>query len=229
MKVEGFWAEPFESVDALFDYATTCRLFHLRDTQDGEAEADANDAGVVGGEEGCKRLKSNDRRRMKGRPIYRRWINEFIPGLRAEGKFSRKGFCTSVEEMRAMVRDEAFACFFVEFEYRQRLREWQLKRDDEQMKSLLKELVPSTMDPQRRACVVGALKKIIIENDPLFGLDPRGLRDASGFYDTHVIRNFVRDHLEEVGKASWTMQQRRAQEAMLRKKFSRKAEDGVGA
>ncbi|KAL2178626.1 uncharacterized protein P884DRAFT_276528 [Thermothelomyces heterothallicus CBS 202.75] len=227
MKVEGFWDEPFQSVDALFDYATTCRLFWVRDTPVGVAEEDADASGVIGGEDGRRRLKANDRRRMASRPVYRRWINEFIPRLCAEGKFLSNHPAKSAEELRAMVRDEAFERFSVEAEYRERLREWRLKRDGEQMKALVKESVPSTVDPQRRACVVGALKKIILEGDPSFGFDPSGLRLADGFYDTSAVRNFIHHNLEELAKVAWAMQQQRAQEAMLLK-ASRKSGSGQG-
>lgn len=225
MKVEGFWDEPFESVDALFDYATTCRLFWVRDTPASVAKVDADAAGVVGGEEGQGSLKSNERRRLAGRLVYRRWINEFVPGLRAEGRFRRNRLGKSVEEVRAMVRNEAFERFFVEAEYRERLREWQLKRDWEQMKILIKESVPSIMDPQRRACVVAALMKVVLEGDKSFGFDPSGFRLADGFYDTNAVRSFIHNNLEEVGKVAWARQQQRAREAMLLK-ASRKSGSG---
>ncbi|KAK3299122.1 uncharacterized protein B0H64DRAFT_387196 [Chaetomium fimeti] len=227
MRVEGFWDEPFPSVDALFDYTMTCRLFYVRDTSDGDAEGDADEVGVVGGEAGRKKLKSNDRRRMKGRPVYRRWINEFIPALRAEGKFIRTGPGTSIEEMRALVREQAFDRFLVKAEYTRRLSEWRLKRNGEQVKSLIKELVPSTMDPQRRACVVGALKKIILESDISFGFDSSGLRDADGLCDAALVRQFVRDNLEQVGKAGWARQQQRARESMQLKASSSKVGNGM--
>jgi hypothetical protein len=224
MKVEGFWSEPFQSIDALFDYATTCRLFYVRESLGSDEEGEAHEAGVIGGEEGRKKLKSNDRRRMKGRPVYRRWINDFIPKLRTEGRFIRRGPGTSVEEVRAMVRDEAFAHFFVEVEYKQRLRAWRLKRDDEQMKSLIKELVPITMDPQRRACLVSALRKIIMADDKSFGFDLPSLRNADGFYNTEIVRNFIRDDMEEVGRVAWVKQQERALETMRLKASARQAE-----
>ena len=227
MKVEGFWAEPFKSVDALFEYTTTCRLFHVREAVDGDAQGDTNESGVLGGEEGRRKLKSDDRRRMKGRPVYRRWINEFIPGLRQEGKFVQRGPGASTEEMRTMVRDEAFAHFFVEVEYKRRLKEWQLKRDEEQMKSLLKELIPSTMEPQRRSCLLSAMRKIIMQEDLPYGFTPPNLRNADGFYDASVVRTFVRDNGERVGKLAWDEQQHKAQEAIRLKAYSRKAEEAI--
>ncbi|KAK4105962.1 hypothetical protein N658DRAFT_490568 [Parathielavia hyrcaniae] len=227
MEVEGFWAKPFESVDALFDYATTCRLFHVREAPDDEAEVETIVAGVVGGEEGRKKLKSNDRRRMKGRPVYRRWINEFIPSLRAQGKFIRKGPGTSVDEVRAMVRDEAFARFFVELEYKQRLREWQLKKNKEHIKFVIKEQVPINMESQRRACLVSAVRKIVMEDDSSFGTVPPGLKDRNGFYNTEAVCSFVHENLDRVGDIAWDRQQQKAKEAMLLKESSRKVEAGI--
>jgi len=227
MKIDGFWDKPFESAEALFDYTMTCRLFYVREAPDDDAKGDADDIGVMGGEEGRKKLKSNDRRRMKGRPVYRRWINEFIPSLRAQGRFIRSGPSSSVEEARAVVRDEAFARFFVEAEYKKRLRDWQLDRDNQQMKSLLKELVVSTMDPQRRACLLSAMKKIIMEDDPSFGFAPSGLRDAGGFYDIQVVRDFLRDNLDEVGRVAWDRQLQRAEASMRLRACSKKVEEGM--
>ncbi|KAL2137049.1 hypothetical protein VTI74DRAFT_9655 [Chaetomium olivicolor] len=218
MEVEGFWSEPFDSVEALFDYATTCRLFYVRETSDGGAEVDVNEVGMLGGEEGQRKLKSNDRRRMKGRPIYRRWINEHIPALRAEGKFLLKDPGTSIKEMRAKVKEEAFARFFVESEYNKRVREWQLRKEEEKMKTLIKELVPKELDNQFRACLCSAMRRIIMEDDASFGISTSGLKNAEGFYDVEAVRRFVEETWAEVGKMARAYQQHRAHEAMMRKK-----------
>ncbi|KAJ4295783.1 hypothetical protein N0V88_004485 [Collariella sp. IMI 366227] len=214
MEIEGFWCEPFESVEALFDYATTCRLFYVREMPDENGE---DEAGVLGGEEGRRNLKSNDRRRMNGRPVYRRWINEHIPALHAEGKFLQKGPATSVEEMRARVREEAFAHFFVKAEYNQRLMEWQMQREEAQMKVTLKELIPIEMDNQFRACLVSAMRRIVMEGDASFGLNLSSLKSAEGFYDMEAVSSFVQKNWEAVGKMAWEYQQQKARESMLRK------------
>ncbi|KAK3695208.1 hypothetical protein B0T22DRAFT_97720 [Podospora appendiculata] len=206
MQVEGFWTEPFESVDALFDYVTTCRLFWLQpaseESPDVEAnDAEANNAGSLGGEEGRKKLKSNDRRRMNYRAVYRRWINEFIPQLRAQGRFaSRYQQTTTMQELRDMVRDEAFARFFVETEYRARLRAWRVQREAEQVKGLVKKLIPMDLDPHYRACLVSGMMKIIMEGDRSLGIVPETpLKDADGFYDMEATRAFVATNWERLG------------------------------
>ncbi len=123
-----------------------------------------------------------------------------------------------------MVRDEAFARFFVEAEYKLRLREWKLKRGEERLKSLLKELIPSTMESQLRSCLLSAMRKIVMENDPSYGVAPPGLKNVDGFYDAEAVRTFVRENQEQVGKVAWAEQLQKAQEAMRLKACSKKAE-----
>lgn len=213
MKVEGYWEKPFNSVDELIEYATSCRFFQVQEAPEG----DPDEAGTIGGEEGRKKLKANDRRRMGQREVYRRWINEYIPSLRAQGKFLRRSGHTSIAEARAAVRDEAFARFHVGPEYHVRLREFRLKRDSEQMKAFIKELIPTDMDPHRRSCLVSAMIKILMEDDTSFGPVPVGHRDAEGFYNKEVARSFIQSNMAEVEKAAWDRQLQRAWEAMQRK------------
>ncbi|KAK0628130.1 hypothetical protein B0T17DRAFT_588340 [Bombardia bombarda] len=231
MKVEGFWTDPFDSVEALFDYATTCRLFWVQEASP-EDEATIVDtysqgqgAGVTGGDEGRKKLKHNDRRRMNGRPVFRRWINEFIPQLRAQGRFLYKGPPQSICDIRATVRDEAFSRFSVEHEYRERLRQWRLKTEAEQMKGLIKAEIPTDLDPQRRACVVGAMRRIMMEGDLTLGITPSSpVKDAQGFYDMEAARAFVVENWERLCPIAWSNQQKRAMENMRLKELKKMPE-----
>lgn len=245
LRVEGFWDAPFASVDALFDYVATSRLFFVHPAvspdRGDQGDRDGNGvAGVVGGEEGRRRLKHNDRRRMKGRPVYRRWVNEFIPRLRAEGRFvgprekDLRG--TSIDEMRAAVRDEAFAAFFVEAEYNARLREWRCKRAAEEMKALVKSWIPADVaDPQRRGCLTSAMLRIVMEDDRSFGIAPppapgctSSFRDRDGFYDKEKVRAFVQANWQAVGEIAWERQLQRAREAMRARERSRREAEDVG-
>jgi len=61
--VEGFWDKPFLSIEALFEYVTTCRLFWVKQAAEEEA---GNDIGVTGGDEGKTKLKSNEREYLIG-------------------------------------------------------------------------------------------------------------------------------------------------------------------
>ncbi|GAB1311193.1 Polymerase nucleotidyl transferase domain-containing protein [Madurella fahalii] len=223
LAVEGFWEEPLDSVEALFDYVTTSRLFFVQPVPEGDAEGDTDGAGLVGGEEGRKKLRANDRRRMKGRPIYRRWINEFVPQLRTQGKFVREGPGTSVSQVRAAIREEAFARFFVEAEYMSRLRDWQLKRAAEEMKTLIKSWIPDALEPQRRSCLTSAMLRIVMEDDLSFGIAPPGpFRGEDGFYNKETARRFVQENWQQVGGIEWKRQNERARDAMQLKARSGK-------
>ncbi|KAK3989197.1 hypothetical protein QBC44DRAFT_89839 [Cladorrhinum sp. PSN332] len=224
MKVEGFWSEPFGSVEALYDYATTCRLFWVK-----EERNDSCEEGAIGGEEGKTKLKSNDRKRMAYRAVFRRWIEEYIPQLRSEGRFRKPpGNSSGIRGLRAMVRDEAFEAFFIEPEYNHRLNDWRLQKNVEQVKRLIKDFIPKEdgeehRDPiQYRSCLVSGMKKVILENDTNFEAVVRPqFKDAEGFYDLDVVREFIVNNQKQVGEVAWGVALARAFESKERK---RKAE-----
>ncbi|KAK4192629.1 hypothetical protein QBC35DRAFT_373007 [Podospora australis] len=229
MEVDGFWTEPFDSVEALFDYATTCRFFSVREDlgDEDEANGDTDLAGSVGGEAGQKKLKSNDRRRMNTRPVYHRWINEFIPQLRAEGRFLRPDK-TPMAELRENVRDEALATFNVDAEYNKKLRDWHLEKNSEKVKNMIRTLVPEReMDPQRKSCIVSAMKKIILEDGIGYeNICRPSFKDAEGFYDIGAVQDFLQHHQVEVNQAAWEIQLQRSREALQRKRDKEKLETG---
>lgn len=83
LNVERWW-KPFQNLQEMFEYAATCRLFRVKKTKpEGEAEGDVivedDMEGQEGGESGKKKLKHNDRARMRKRPLFRTWMDEFIP------------------------------------------------------------------------------------------------------------------------------------------------------
>lgn len=226
MPVEGFWTEPFPSVEALFEYATTCRFVWMKVfSQSG--------ASLVGGEEIAggvaekKTLKSNDRRRMKYRPVYRQWITEYIPRLQAEGRFAvEEDRRQSVADLRTVVLEEAFSRFHVQEEYYRRLGQFRLQRNVEEAKGLLKSLLPD-LDNMYRGYIMSVMRKIILENDHNLGITPPAeLKRADGTYDLQVIRSFVAENWKQVGEsAQWLMGQR-IRERTGQKKNKRKAHNG---
>ncbi|KAK1828201.1 hypothetical protein QBC39DRAFT_359737 [Podospora conica] len=209
LEVEGYWTEPFPSVQDLFEYATTCRFFWVSPTAEHDDIADLG----PDGDEGKKKLKSNDRRRMRFRPIFRVWIEEYIPALRAEKKFIPKN--GTPPQTRDTVRDQAFSWFHIEQEYEGRVREWRSKRSVDEMKKFLKGIIPTDLENNYRATLTGALRKIIIEGDQTFGVTlPGTMRDRYGVFDKEMVRDFVQQNLEEVGDKAWERQCQRAREAM---------------
>ncbi len=191
--------------------------------QEDEANDNPGEAGVAGGEDGRKKLKSNDRRRMNGRPVYRRWINEFIPQLQAEAQFQRDQG-KSTWDLRAEVRDDAFARFYVESEYRERLRVWMVERRALEIKGMLKDFVPTDLEVNYRGCLMSALRKIVMDGDQSFGVFlSTPLKDADGIFDIGAVRGFVTQNWRPIGDAAWIALTKKAQQNMSLKAKKRKA------
>ncbi|KAG4431466.1 hypothetical protein IFR05_013056 [Cadophora sp. M221] len=234
---EKWWCR-FESQDEMFEYAAGCRLFWIKEVmEDGEGEGDVvgeipiegngeMNAGQEGGEAGKKKLKHNDRQRMDKRPIFRTWIEDFIPRCREQGKF------LEMKSSREEVRDEAFEKFGVREEFETRLREWRLERHkDEMWRGVIKGSVPTEdVDPHFRAASVRFLKAVLMDEELW---DGRALkeaeRDEEGLWDLEAVKGFVEGNWEEAGRLGMVFQQRRAVESM-RVKAEKKAKlaEGVG-
>ncbi|KAK4224618.1 hypothetical protein QBC38DRAFT_485157 [Podospora fimiseda] len=252
MKVEGYWSQPFASVQDLFEYATTCRFFWVRPEPAPKLENYDDQAGVIGGEQGKKKLKANDRKRMAYRAVYRRWIEEYIPQLRAENKFSTPpaNFSSGnndTKQFRAIVRDEAFQTFlFVEKEYNDRLKEWRYQKDAEKIKRLIKEVIHATVPVpdekttemtqqsrqtliHKRSCLVSGMKKIILREkedaDAGFKAVFRPeFSDKDGGFDIEVVRAFLLNNQKQVGEIAWGLEVARYEQFKERKQLKRKAE-----
>ncbi|KAI1762962.1 hypothetical protein GGR53DRAFT_394497 [Hypoxylon sp. FL1150] len=238
------WEEPFASVDDLFEYAATCRLFRVRpppgaDEENGTTETTKNDDDTPdriekpegGGEVGMARLKSNDRRRMNQRPVFRRWVDEFVPSCRDAG--SR--FAARPPATRDSVRTEAFARFpGARQAYEERLAGWRRERQRQTLwRDVIKASVPESGNPvdrHWRSNAAGALKKIVLLDDYGLGVRPdASLRDGgSGLYDEERVRRFVVENWEEVGRRAWKENQARFAEKMAVKQGAEHQGDADG-
>lgn len=213
-----FWKAPFQSVDDLFEYVASGRWFWVapdkpEDQDDPVAAAAGSGDGGVAADK--KKLKANDRRRMKSRPVYRAWVEEFLPKCRAEGRAVVENATETKAKLRLAVREEAFDRFDgVRTEYETRLKEWLIERQrDEILRSVIKGGVPvEGVAPEYRACVIRALRNILIPADdsddtlPDYGIQPETpVRLADGQYDVEAAKDFVRDHWEDLGKAAWAI------------------------
>lgn len=116
------WERPFASVDDLFEYAAQCRWFILAPHNDDEENIAQDEAAAA-----RRKLKHNDRQRMRQRPIFARWLDEFVPACRAAGRFvATDGHNPS---LRKEVRDAAFTTFSnAKTAYHARLEEWRDER-----------------------------------------------------------------------------------------------------
>lgn len=190
MQVEGYWSEPFPTVDVMFSYIATCRLFTVHESSP-DPSPDNN---------------STTKRNMKTRPIFRKWVEDFLPRLGADGRFELQGQkdVSDTSDLRVRVRDEAFRAFSVEPIYWAQLKDWRVKKEPEAVKNLIKSAIPNDLDPQFRGNLLSAIKKIVMQDSKEYGLIPKmSLRDDEGFYDKDMTRAFVEENWEEIGKLAF--------------------------
>lgn len=196
------WWKQFESEDEMFQYAAGCRMFWVAEKVEEGADK--------------KKLKHNDRQRMAQRPLFRRWIEEFIPKCRAEGTYKH------ISLDRVSITNEALDRFNVRDEYETRLKVWSKDRQrDEVWRDIIKGGVPID-DPQRKSVTVKELKAIILEDDYRSGVIPqKPLKKEDGLFDIDAVIDFVSCNWREVGDIAWRNQQIRAREIMKNKETMR--------
>jgi hypothetical protein len=205
---EAQWWRQFESPQAMYEYAATCRYFWADDE-------------VKEIDEDKKALKHNDRKRMNLRPVFRKWVEEFIPECRASGMYNRQ------PPLREQVRADAFERFGVKDEYDQRLVAWRRERQTEEVwRDVIKAGLPTEdVAWDLRAAAIRGLKAIIIEGDLSDGVvPPKPLKTADGFYDMEVVVEFVRDYWQHVGTIQIEKQNARAAEKLEQKRKAKEAE-----
>lgn len=161
---------------------------------------------------------------MKSRPVFRRWIDEFIPRCQEEGRGIVLEPAMTVERMRDTVRAEAFDFFRIEPEYNDRATAWRLERQQDYVwKTVIKGSVRDGLDPSFRGCLTNALKKVIMQDDTSFGFTPSmPLRDKVGFYDIGKTTEFIAEIQEALGPVAWARQQERAREIHKQKELKKK-------
>ncbi|CAO1605902.1 hypothetical protein XANCAGTX0491_009407 [Xanthoria calcicola] len=101
------FSRPFDTVEAMFEFACSCRFFRPQ-----TYEKDG--------------LKSNDRKRMIQREIFKRFVGEFLP--------KRNLGVQHIEDASGLTREVVFEEALGHFDKRQevetRIREWRQERDD---------------------------------------------------------------------------------------------------
>lgn len=201
------WEQPFASGEELYEYIATSRLFWLRPTSEEEDKRDEAPAAPAEGEErneqdsvanaiqaDRKALKSNDRRRMKTRPLFAGWVDDFIPRCRKAGRaLPAPTADRDLGSVRRDMRHEAIAVFGVGPAYETRMNEWKRDQGLECVRRILKNTIPEhaapshvkdgeacdgnsccdpgengVLDPHRRGVLLSALRKIVLEGDTSF-------------------------------------------------------------
>ncbi|KAI2606581.1 hypothetical protein GGR54DRAFT_644194 [Hypoxylon sp. NC1633] len=204
------WEEPFRSVDDLFDYITTCRLFWVRPVAEDDSEGDDNKSKSTSdsGQIDKSRLKANDRRRMKQRPVFRKFVEEFLPACREANRFTKR------DATRDSVRMEAFELFpSSRTAYDARLSEWRKERQRQTLwRDVIKASIPDIPEEEDgiqrnaiwRSHISTALKKIVMQDDYSLGIRPLvPLVDACGMYNEDQVKRFVSDNWKKVGEIVW--------------------------
>jgi len=214
------WWRPFGNWEEMFEYAAGCRMFFVKEnlddkgapgeaTSEGEAKGNGDVEGQIGGEEGKKKLKSNDRRRMAKRPIFKAWMDEFIPKCRERGTFEG----TTVT--RKQIQEEAIQTFNIKEECQTRLREWNLeKQKGDLWREILLDCVPlEGVDPVLRAAAIRTLKSTIMDGLEFDGVVPQASwKDDEGLYDQGEVRRFVQENWERAGQIGLARQEARSLE-----------------
>ncbi|KAG9234191.1 hypothetical protein BJ875DRAFT_462136 [Amylocarpus encephaloides] len=216
-----YWKE-FGSQEEMFQFATSCRMFWVKENSSEGAEGDVfgEIEGQEGGEKGKKKLKHNDRQRVRKRPIFQAWIEEFIPRLRKEGGH------VEAKSTRDKIRAEAFEMFNVGEEYQRRLTEWKLARHrDELWRDIIKGGVPDNdeIDVMFRSAATRMLKAFIMEGEDFDGtISPASKTDKDGFHDIAAVKAFVEANWEKAGKIGMARKTIKSQASMAVKEEKRK-------
>ncbi|VUC26205.1 unnamed protein product [Clonostachys rosea] len=195
----GYWDGPFDTLNDLYEYAAQCRMFSVPPSAERSDTSGTSSEGSSPGQP-KRKLKSNDRRRMNYRPIFRKWIEEFVPECSKQGKFRELSLT------REEVTQQAMDKFAVKDEFEQRRREFLVERDrDAIWKNVIKLQVPEadlsdTKSITFRGCLLKALKKIILEGDDTYGALPENnLKDENGFFIPEAVKTFISENMDDIG------------------------------
>lgn len=218
------WYKPFPSVDAMFAYAARCRVYDVWLAHEKE-KLQHRKGKVIEIKE-----TRHHHKRMRTRPIYARWVDEYVPAQIAALDPSLSTPIDSRDKIRTTVREAAFVTFPGSRErYTQQLVAW----DTEQARIFVKntlikqdlalpESVASALPaPQEgvseadleedwRGCLRSALVEIVVNESTTF-TDREGksivpefsLRDPHGVLSTDHVLEWIGKNWERVGHAAW--------------------------
>lgn len=229
---------PFESVDALFEYAASCKWFMIWPGKKKEAEREApthditSTAGPTKAAQDdsayLRKLKQVDSVRMRQRPLFARWVEDFHPRCREQGRFPAADPDTRTPgDVRDEVRLLAFDTFpGSEAAYAATLAAWRrdkvhdfvrttVIRGDMCLPADVARALPALQegadaaDLERnwRGVLRSALVKILVWDDAGFeGVEPPRLRDEEGCLVVEDVKDWIVRHWEKVGRVAWKVQ-----------------------
>ncbi|RKF53895.1 hypothetical protein GcM3_214008 [Golovinomyces cichoracearum] len=199
------WWKEMDSRDDIFNYAASCRMFNI---DDAEKMPEFISASYHPDDEGCeqKKLKHQIRRRYVTRPLFRAWVDDFIPKCRSKRLYSR----LNPPLTRHQIKQEAFAKFNVKKEFEEKEREWAIAKNDEEVwKNGIKGMVSNEgVDPAIRAAGLRVLKEIIVEGKACMddSVPNEVQRDENGFHDLENVKRWVLNNWLRAGEFGFQRQ-----------------------
>lgn len=192
-----FWEEPFGSVEGLYEYAATSSMFWVRPLGEDDETTTAEDR---------RALKANDRRRMDMRPVYRGWVEDFLPRYRREKRLPEQ------LHTRDSVTSLIFSLFPVQGEFEARRRDFEIEEQRNDIwKNKIKGFVAGLGDVEGegargqtyRGCLAKALKRIVLEGDTRYDVFPeKTMRGEDGRYVMGNVEEFIENSWRAVGEAA---------------------------
>ncbi|PFH54993.1 hypothetical protein XA68_11162 [Ophiocordyceps unilateralis] len=206
LPIARFWSGPFDEADDMYEFAAQCPMFSLS-AQDDDDDDDDDDDG-----DKAPRNNAAYRRRIRRRPVFRRWVDDFQPRCRRHGRFLQPR--TSRERVTADIltrfpdtraefhsRRTAFLRQRQEASIRQHLIVVVAAEQQQQQQSMLS---PRLM-PTYRACLIKALASVVFHADETFPvtLPEEGFVGPDGLYVMDRVLAFLQHQSAAVGSAAW--------------------------
>ncbi|KAF7511538.1 hypothetical protein GJ744_004126 [Endocarpon pusillum] len=212
---KAYWRR-FESVDALFAYAASCRFFDPRRYKDWEAAAKG---------EG---LKANDRARARKRPLFRSWFEAYLP---AHGHDEPVDAVAAVMSRQEVV-DEAKRWFGVGDQYDERRRRGLQDINRDKMWTRIRK-ESGIGDDSIGAVMRGVKREVVGADDEAEqgGVHLTTLQRAYTHTDCDTAVQWVRDHWREIEEKQLAYEKEKSTVNLLAKldrmRAEGKADDGT--
>ncbi|POS87618.1 hypothetical protein EPUL_001617 [Erysiphe pulchra] len=199
------WWKKFNSMDEMFHYAASCRMFNPHQFQD-KIVNPSNPEDPISPNTVKKPWSRKDRVRLIKRPIFSAWFNDFIPRCLSENLYEKPdSFLT-----REQVKHEVFSRFNVEKEYEETEMKWALAKNEELvLKEGVKESIPTEgIDPAFRAAGIRVLKDMILDGNPWKdnSIPCEVQKDKCGFYDVEKVKKWVSENWHIAGQIGLSRQ-----------------------
>ncbi|KAL5615573.1 hypothetical protein BROUX41_005616 [Berkeleyomyces rouxiae] len=174
-----FWEGPADSDEALFEYVATSPLFYVSPNNDSAKDQEA--------------LSSKHQKRAKSRPCYNKWLTEFFPRCREQGRF------TTPRVTKEQIQKTLYDTLGDDLR-----REYETTRDnflDEQAANKWARTIRSFFKSQNLpsafiyGSLVKAFKQILLHRDPTYesvgAVFPDTLKGPKWEWDESVVVNFI--------------------------------------